>query len=367
MVVLIRINAETYKPRCGVPQCHDVADETPRRRRPTQADVARLAAVSQPLVSYVLSGDPNAPVAPETRARVMAAIAELGYVPSHAARSLRSQRALAIGAIIPDITNPFYPAFARGIQNVAEREGYDLIAYNSDGLLERERKFMQSALAGRVDGVILSPFQITMDELADVSDMDIPVVALTSRSPIAGRAPVDTVHVDSIRAARQAVEHLIARGHVRIGMIAGEIGTPPREDRVLGYLQALEAHGLLADEMLVRGADFNEDGGYRAAHDLLRLCPRPTAIFAANDLMAMGAMAALHELGLRVPQDVGIVGFDDIPAARLLAPPLTTVAQYPDRLGERTAELLLERLRGDGPPYSREILMPAELVVRESA
>lgn len=342
-------------------------DETLRRRRPTQADVARLAAVSQPLVSYVLSGDPNAPVAPETRARVLAAIAELGYVPSHAARSLRSQRSLAIGAIIPDITNPFYPAFARGIQNVAERDGYDLIAYNSDGLLDREHKFMQSALAGRVDGVILSPFQITMSELADIAEMNIPVVALTSRKPIDGRAPVDTVHVDSVGAARKAVEHLIERGHERIGMIAGEAGTPPREDRVLGYLQALEAASMRTDEMLVRGADFNEDGGYRAAQELLRISPRPTAIFAANDLMAMGAMAALFEHGLRIPQDMAIVGFDDIPAARLLAPPLTTVAQYPDRLGARTAELLLERLRGEGPPYSREFMMPADLVVRESA
>lgn len=342
-------------------------DDMPRRRRPTQADVARLAAVSQPLVSYVLSGDPGAPVAPETRARVEAAIAQLGYVPSHAARSLRSSRALAIGAIIPDITNPFYPAFARGIQNVAEREGFDLIAYNSDGLLERERKFMQSALAGRVDGVILTPFQISMDELADIAEMNIPVVALTSRTPAAHRAPVDTVHVDSVGAARSAVEHLIARGHSRIGMIAGEAGTPPREDRVLGYFQALEVHGMRADQMLVRGADFNEEGGYRAAHELLRLSPRPTAIFAANDLMAMGAMAALHEHNFRVPQDIAIAGFDDIPAARLLAPPLTTVAQHPDRLGVRTAELLLERLRGEGPPTSREILMPAELVVRESA
>lgn len=297
----------------------------------------------------------------------MAAIAELGYVPSHAARSLRSQRALAIGAIIPDITNPFYPAFARGIQNFVESEGYDLIAYNSDGLLERERKFMQSALAGRVDGVILSPFQITMDELADIAEMHIPVVALTSRKPVDGRRPVDTVHVDCVDLARQAVEHLIARGHRRIGMIAGEAGTPPREDRVLGYLQALEAWGMRTDSMLVRGADFNEDGGYVATGELLRLSPPPTAIFAANDLMAMGAMAALHEAGLQVPRDVAIVGFDDIPAARLLAPPLTTVAQYPDRLGARTAELLLERLRGEGPPYSREIVMPADLVVRKSA
>ncbi|MCA9878384.1 MAG: LacI family DNA-binding transcriptional regulator, partial [Thermomicrobiales bacterium] len=183
-------------------------NEAPRRKRPTQADVARRAAVSQPVVSYVLNGDPTAPVAQETRARVMAAIQELGYVPSHAARSLRSQRAMAIGAIIPDITNPFYPAFARGIQQVAEGEGYDLIAYNSDGLVERERKFLQSALAGRVDGVILSPFQISMDELARLASLNIPIVALTSRRPVAGRAPVDTVHVDSVAAARLAVEHL---------------------------------------------------------------------------------------------------------------------------------------------------------------
>lgn len=341
--------------------------EQPRHKRPTQADVARRAAVSQPVVSYVLSGDPNMPVAAETRERVMAAIAELGYVPHYAGRSLRSQRALAIGAIIPDITNPFYPAFARGIQNVAEEAGYDLIAYNSDGLLDRERKFMQSALAGRVDGVILSPFKISMEELADVAERNIPVVALTSRPAAVDRAPVDTVHVDSIKAAQHAVEHLIARGHHRIGMIAGEAGTPPREDRVLGYFQALTRSGLEADHLLVRGADFNEEGGYRAAQELLRLIPRPTAIFAANDLMAMGAMAALHEAGLRMPDDMAIVGFDDIPAARMLAPPLTTVAQYPDQLGVRTAELLLERLRGEGPPQSRALMMPADLVIRESA
>jgi LacI family transcriptional regulator len=337
------------------------------RRRPTQADVARLAAVSQPVVSYVLSGDPQAPVAEETRRRVLAAIADLGYVPNHSARSLRRRRTFTIAGVIPDITNPFYPAFERGIQDVAEAAGYDLITYNTDGEIERERKFLRSALEGRVDGVVITPFHVPLRECAALVAAGVAVVALTTELPPADAAPLDTLAIDCVVAARTAVDYLIARGHTRIGMVAGEAGTPPREDRVRGYTLALREHGLLFDRMLVRGADFRERGGYDATQELLHLAERPTAIFAANDLMAMGAMAALREAGLRVPADVAIVGFDDIPAARLVEPPLTTIAQYPERLGGRAAQLLLERLNAGGPEVGRHIEMPFDLVVRQSA
>jgi LacI family transcriptional regulator len=150
-------------------------------------------------------------------------------------------------------------------------------------------------------------------------------------------------------------------------MVAGEAGTPPREDRVRGYTEALREQGLLFDRMLVRGTDFSEAGGYAATHELLRLAERPTAIFAANDLMAMGAMAALAEAGVGVPEEMALVGFDDIPAARLVAPPLTTIAQYPERLGARCAQLLLERLAGGGPVGGRREVMPFDLIVRQSA
>jgi LacI family transcriptional regulator len=337
------------------------------RRRPTQADVARLAAVSQPVVSYVLSGDPQAPVAEETRRRVLAAIADLGYVPNHSARSLRRRRTFTIAGVIPDITNPFYPAFERGIQDVAEAAGYDLITYNTDGEIERERKFLRSALEGRVDGVVITPFHVPLRECAALVAAGVAVVALTTELPPADTAPLDTIAIDCVAAARTAVDYLIARGHSRIGMVAGEAGTPPREDRVRGYTLALREHGLLFDRMMVRGADFTERGGYDATQELLRLAERPTAIFAANDLMAMGAMAALREAGLRAPDDIAIVGFDDIPAARLVDPPLTTIAQYPERLGARAAQLLLERLDAGGPETGRHIEMPFDLVVRQSA
>jgi LacI family transcriptional regulator len=344
-----------------------VSDDLRRRKRPTQADVARLAAVSQPVVSYVLSGDPDAPVAPGTRQRVLEAIARLGYVPHHPARSLRNRRTFTIAGVIPDITNPFYPAFVRGIQDVAEEAGYDLITYNTDGTLERERKILQSALAGRVDGVIITPFHVPLAECAALADAGVAVVALSSHVPPAGPEVIDTLSIDSVAAARTAVNYLIERGHRRIGMVAGEAGTPPREDRVLGYTEALREWGLLFDRMLVRGAGFNEAGGFNATSELLRLVERPTAIFAANDLMAMGAIAALGAAGLRVPEEMAVVGFDDIPAARLVAPPLTTIAQHPERLGARAAQLLLERLAGQGPPAGRHEAMPFDLVVRRSA
>lgn len=343
-----------------------MATRSPARKRPTQADVARLAAVSQPVVSYVLSGNPDVPVASATRQRVLEAIAALGYVPDHAARSLRRRRTLTIAGVIPDITNPFYPAFERGIQDVAEGAGYDLIAYNTDGKLEKERQFLRSALAGRVDGVIFVPFHVPLAECATLVESGVAAVVLTSVIPPPG-VLLDAVCIDGVAAARAAVTHLIERGHRRIGMVAGEAGTPPREDRVRGYTEALQEWGLLIDDMLVRGTDFSEAAGYAATRELLSLAERPTAIFAANDLMAMGVMAALREAGLRIPDDMALVGFDDIPAARLVAPALTTVAQHPERLGARCAQLLLERIADDGPAESRRVVMPFDLIIRQSA
>lgn len=344
-----------------------MTEGAPRRKRPTQVDVARLAAVSQPVVSYVLSGNTDAPVAPETRERVLKAIAALGYVPDHTARSLRRRRTFTIASIIPDIINPFYPAFARAIQDVAEHAGYDLITYNSDGDLERERKYLHSALAGRVDGIILTPLRVSLTECLPLIEQGISVVAHTTQPMLEPSAPLDTLGTDNVAAACAAVNFLIERGHRRIGMVAGETGTPPREDRVRGYTEALRDHGLLFDRMLVREADFGEWRGYAATMELLRLAEPPTAIFAANDLMAMGAMIALREVRLRVPEDVALVGFDDIPAARLMDPPLTTIAQYPERIGAKAAELLLERLADNGPPEGRRVEMPFDLVVRQSA
>lgn len=329
--------------------------------------MARLAAVSQPVVSYVLSGDDQAPVAAATRQRVLEAIAELGYVPDHTARSLRNRRTYTIAGAIPDITNPFYPAFERGIQDMASAAGYDLLVFNTDGAIEMEQKFLASARSGRVDGVIVRFFRVTLADCLPLVRSGVPVVALTSEPPPAGNIAIDTVAIDGAGAARAATAHLIGKGHRRIAMLAGEPGSRANLRRTAGYREALLEAGIAFDPGLVRTSDFTEGGGFAATAEMLILPTRPSAIFAANDLLALGALTCLRQAGLRVPEDMALVGFDDIPFARLVDPPLTTIAQFPERLGSRAAELLLERLKGTGPPEGRHEVLPFELVVRQSA
>lgn len=341
------------------------APQATHKRRPTQADVARLANVSQVVVSAVHNPASRISVAAETRRRVLAAAEGLGYVPNPAARSLRTQRTMTIAGVIPDIGNPFYPAFQRGIQDVADRYGYDLLIANTDGVPEKERKAVRMLAQGRVDGIILSPLHLTPDDLRPATDAGVALVVFGALRDLAD-ARVDRLAVDNERAAHAAVTHLIDRGHTRIAMIAGAEDTPPRLERVRGYQRALADRAIPHDEILIRGGEFTQGGGRQTMRELLTLQPRPTAVFAANDLMAMGALVALREAGLRVPQEMAIVGFDDIPAAELVNPSLTTVAQFPHRLGSRAAELLFERLRGDAPEFGRFEEMPFELVVRAS-
>jgi LacI family transcriptional regulator len=330
------------------------------KRRPTQDDVARLAGVSQTAVSLILNkADPTIPE--DTRQRVVAAAQTLGYVPDRAARGLRTNKSYTIASIIPTITNPFYPAFERGIQDVAEEHEYNLVIYNSDGIAEKERRALLSAQQSRVDGLIVVLFQVGAKTLLPLLEQNIAVVRLESRYKEPGEAPLDNLYIDNVAAAQEAVTHLIGRGHRRIGVLARNEG--PGDMRVFGYRKALAAHGLARDETLVQQGDFTEEGGYEAMQRLLTLSERPTA----NDMMALGAMLAIQEAGLKVPQDIAVVGFDDIPTARLVHPPLTTVTHFQVDLGRRAAELLFERLSGKAPPHGRTVEMPYQLVIRKSA
>jgi LacI family transcriptional regulator len=336
-------------------------------RRPTQADVARLASVSQATVSYVLNGNPAISVPEATRRRILGAVDELGYVPNGAARSLRTQRTSTIAAVIPDITNPFYPAFERGVQEVAEAGGYDLIVYNTGGVAEKERRCARSLQQGRVDGVVAVFFHLKAGDLRPLLERNVALVRLEAvkKGVSSLDLPFDNLYVDNVAASRAAVEHLIGRGHERIGMISG--GSGPGKPRARGYRAALAVHRLPPDEALVRDGDFTADGGHRAMLEFLAEPHPPTAVFAANDVMAMGALVALREAGLRVPDDVAVVGFDDVPVASLITPRLTTVAQFQENLGVRAAGMLLERLHGTAPEHGRSEEMPYELIVRESA
>jgi LacI family transcriptional regulator len=333
-----------------------------RKHRPTQSDVARLAGVSQTTVSFIVNDPEHLAIPDETRRRVLEVIQRLGYVPDRNARSLRTQKTYTIAAIIPDITNPFYPAFIRGIQKVTNQQSYDLIIYNTDGVLEEEEKCLSSVKQNHVDGLIVAAFHLHEEQLLETG---IPLVHINR---VNGAAPVlDSIFVDSVGMARAAVEHLIERGHTRIGMIAGTLDSPPGTYCVQGYRQALVEHDLPLDERLIYVGDFTEPGGEQAMQRLLEEAPRVTAAFAANDLMAMGALSALRKIGLKVPQDVALIGIDDIPAARLISPPLTTINQFQESLGQRAAEMLFSRLDGTvtGDPYAVE--MPFSLVIRESS
>jgi len=337
------------------------------KRKPTQADVARHASVSQAVVSYVLSASSAVTIPAVTRERVLASAAELGYVPNSAARSLRTNKTMTIAGVIPDITNPFYPAFERGIQDVAEARGYDLVTYNTDGIAAKELKSLRFVREGRVDGMIMTPFHVTPADLMPLLEVGLAIVMLSSNHATWSAHGVDSVSISNEDAACEAVAYLLDRGHSRVGMIAGVAGTPPRESRVRGYLRALSQHGIAREPVLIRSGGFTEDGGRQGMRDLLQLAVLPTAVFCANDLLALGAMVALREAGLRVPEDMAIVGFDDIPVARMVQPALTTIAQFPERAGERAATMLFDRLDGSFTGPARGETVVHQLVIRESA
>lgn len=336
-----------------------------RKKQPTQADVARRAGVSQATVSYVLNNNTTIAVPADTRQRIQDAIRDLGYIPDRAARSLRTRKTYTLAGIIPDITNPFYPVFERGIQDLADQHGYDLIMYNTDGSAEKERKSLRSVQQGHVDGLIAVLFHLNAQDLLPLLDMNIAIVRLEATPKRVGAAPLDNLYVDNIAAAQRAVEYLIGKGHRRIGMLTGQRG--PGENRVLGYQRALAEQHLPLYSELIRSSDFTVAGGSQSMRELLALPERPTAVFAANDLMAMGAMNAIRAAGLHIPHDIAVIGFDNIPAAELVSPTLTTVTQFQEQLGRRAAQMLLERFDGSAPDGGRCEEMPADLIIRESA
>ena len=330
--------------------------------RPTQKDIAKLAQVSQATVSLVLNGISDASVPRATQVKVLHAAKSLGYVPNRVAQSLRTQQTKTLACIVPDITNPFYPALERGAQKSAESNGYDVLIYNTDGLLAKERRCLDRLLEGRVDGVIGVFFHLTAVDLRPLLERKIGVVRIEANPKKTGPWPLDNLFVDNVSGAKAATQYLIQCGHRRIAMIAGAGG--PERNRVSGYLQALNEAGL--EPQLVSHGDFNEESGYRLTKEILGGA-RPTAIFAGNDLMAFGAMSAIREAQLTIPDDIAVMGFDDIFAARFVTPPLSTVNQFQYELGRVAAEMVLERINKlPAETSGQQRQMPFEVVKRQS-
>ena len=328
----------------------------------TIRDVARLAGVSVATVSRVLNS--SAPVRLGTRDRVLEVARTLRFSPNSAARSLSRQRAGALGVILPDLYGEFFSELLRGIDQEAQRGGHSLLVSSSHHD-SRGIETAMRAMRGRVDGLMVMAPEVGALLLAEVLPAGIPAVLLNGPAVSSGAYEIT---VDNFGGACAMTRHLVSLGHERIGFIAGAAENYEAAERERGFGAAMAEAGFACDpDLNVRG-DFTEAGGWRGALALLARPHPPSVIFAANDAMAVGAQSALREAGLSIPSDIAVAGFDDIPIARFLNPPLTTVRVGIAALGQRAAALVLTALGERSPPMAgphREVL-PATLVIRDS-
>ncbi len=329
----------------------------------TIRDVARLAKVHPGTVSRALNSETRALVNQETAQRVIRAAEQLGYRPNPIARGLKTNRSYTIGVLIPDITNPLFPPILRGIEDRLDDAGYTSLIVNTDNDAERERSHLEAMRARQVDGFISATARLDRQLLADIAAGGTPLV-LVNRSLEDGSVPAVTVN--DRQGIRLAVEHVAGLGHKRIAHVAGPQNTSTGHRRYLGFLQAMRSAGLEVPEQHVRfGRWFTEEEGVRACSELLDAAEDITALVAANDRLAIGCYDALELRGLRCPQDVSIVGFNDMPFVDRLRPPLSSVRVPQREIGTVAADLLLQRL-GDGSQTAREILLEPTLIIRGS-
>ncbi|MEM7332250.1 MAG: LacI family DNA-binding transcriptional regulator [Chloroflexota bacterium] len=338
-------------------------------KRPTQKDVAQKAGVSRATVSLIINNqNGNVRISQETRERVQAAIDELGYQPDMAAQTLRTSRTNLLALLIPDITNPFYPALIRGAQSITEQQDYQLLIYDSDDSPIREQSFVDTILRRRVDGVILVSFRLPADEYKKLLRAGIKVVSIGQVSTQEDIDISKTIQ-DHSTAIKQLINHLVKKGHQKIAHIAGSQDTPPGQLRLASYKKALEEENIPYDPKLIRIGNFRQEGIADIVYSLMNDLPkasRPTAIFAANDVMAIETIYSLTKLGIRVPEDVAVCGFDDIPQSSWIMPSLTTVSQNPYEHGKQAAKLLLEQLQTPESEPAKVVDVPFQLVFRES-
>ena len=327
------------------------------RARVTIRDVAAHAGVSVATVSKVINQRYG--VAADTTARVQAVIDELGYEASLVAQSLRNHRTNVIGILVADL-EPFSTELLKGAANAIRGSGFELVVYSAGGrpgdMVGWERRYLSRLSGTLVDGAVL-----VTPTVVDVR-YGAPVVAV---DPHTGSSGFPTVDADNLGGARLATEHLLKLGHRRIALLAGRADLESAKQREQVYREALAAAGVPFDEALVRVGGYDAELSTRAAHELLTGPERPTAVFAANDVSAIALLQVARSLGLRVPQDLSVVGFDNIPESALCTPPLTTVNQPIRTMGERAVELLIRLIRGQ-PVERTHLTLATELVVRGS-
>jgi len=326
----------------------------------TIKDVAAKAGVSTATVSRVLNGER---VKKETKDRVLAAMEALGYRPNLVARSLKTQKTQIIGFVVPDF-GPFFMRVAEAVEEVLNRYGYNLIVCNSNEDLTREIERVQMLVERQVDGLLVVATSNSSAHLVEARNKGIPVV-LVDR--LVKDMQIDSVLVDNVNGAYQAVEHLVTMGYRRIGVINGRQEVTTGEERYRGYLRVFEDYNLPVAEELIRTGDFSSQSGYVLIKELMALPDPPQAVFIANCYMAIGAMLAINELGIRVPEDLAIVAFDDMEIYRISTPPLTVVVQPMEEIGKTAAHLIYKRVSGDKSDFPQMYRLKPELVVRGSS
>jgi LacI family transcriptional regulator len=328
----------------------------------TIKDVAKRAGVNASTVSRVINNDSKLSIREETKQRILDSIRELGYHPNSIARNLRLNTSDAIGMLIPDITNPLFPEVIKGVESLASEKDLSLILCHTEDSHEKELKMIRFLINRRVDGLLLASVHMRADTIDEVEKSGIPYVLVNRGNRKDAGA---YVVADNTAGAKMAVHHLISLGHTRIAHIAGFLYTDTGIERVEGYRKELNLADIPFNSDYMIEAGYTEPEGYKAMNKLLLLPDRPTAVFAANDLLAMGAILAINKKGLKVPEDVSIVGFDGIWLVERITPALTTVKIPLNEMGYLAMNMLFHKMKGLPVEQERIVLQPS-LVVRSS-
>lgn len=330
------------------------------RKQVTRKEVAERAGVSVAVVSYVVNNGPR-PVSPETQARVKKAIKELGYYPNELARSLSRKQTATIGLIIPSLINPVYAEIANSLESVCAAEGYMVMLCGTGRDPDKEKRLAQTLRAKQVDGVVVIPSQAPQVVVTPLQQAHIPMVVLEHDLP-----NTHCIAIDDLQGGRLATQHLLSLGHCRIGMIKREPTSALSSLRFVGYREMLEKAGIPFDPDLVIESKAGQVAGYNAMQKLLALPNPPTAVFTHNDVLAVGAMRAIHDAGLTVPYDISVVGYDDTISSSYLNPPLTTVKFPVAEMGRRAGQIILELVQKEGSLPAQTVMLPVKLIVRAS-
>jgi len=327
---------------------------------PTIKDVARLAGVHPSTVSRVINDDFR--ISEKTKNKVLLIIKKLGYTPNAIARGLKTKRTHTLGMLIPDITNPFFAEIARGVEDAANKNNFNVILCNTDDKPKKERTYLEILRGKRVDGLILGTAHIKDKSILGLEKKKFPYI-LVSRN--IEKLNKNCIIVDDVEGGIMATEYLIKIGHRRIAHITGPLKTRSALNRLKGYKLVLKKHGIEYKDELVGEGDFKIKGGYQVMKRFLKLAEPPTAIFAANDLLALGAMQAIQKKNFHIPEDFSVIGFNDIKLASFIYPPLTTIRQPMLEMGALAVKMLIKIIE-EGEFNQRKEVLESKLIIRES-